>query len=35
MTVKVPPRWLAAAKGRAATRSPDPVTTMPCGELPR
>ena len=34
-TVKVPPRWLAAGNGRAATHTPDPATAMPRGELPR
>ena len=34
-TVKVPPRWLAAGNGRAATHTPDPATTMPRGELPK
>ena len=33
-SVRVPPRWLAAANGRAATHTPDPAAAMPRGELP-
>ena len=31
----MPPRWLAAANGRAATHTPDPAAARPRGELPR
>ena len=34
-TVRVPPRWLAAANARAATQTPDPAMARPCGELSR
>ena len=30
----MPPRWPAAANGRAATQTPDPAATIPRGVLP-
>src|SRR6516165_11684546 len=34
-TVRVPPRWLAAANAPAAAQAPDPAIARPRGELPR
>src|SRR6185312_4299723 len=33
-SVRVPPRWPAAANGRAATQTPDPAATILSGVLP-